>query len=133
MTGIVMYEDEFGAMIDYPDDDYVEIRWYDASAGFDRDSFNNWLAGFAGGVEHCQRSGILVDAIQFRMDMANMDGEWRDANIIPRYNEAGVKRFAFLMPEGMPAIGAPPAADGPADFPTAYFGTRADAKSWLAS
>jgi hypothetical protein len=36
-----------------------------------------------------------------------MDGPWRDANIIPRYNAAGVKKFAH-MPEGMPMIGEPP-------------------------
>jgi hypothetical protein len=63
--------------------------------------------------------------------MARMDGDWRDANIIPRYNKAGVRRFAFLMPEGMPAIGTPPAVEGPADFPTAYFGSRADALAWF--
>ena len=60
-----------------------------------------------------------------------MDANWRDANIIPRYNAAGVTKFAFLMPEGMPAIGAPPAPEGPAEFPTAYFGRRADAVEWL--
>ena len=48
------------------------------------------------------------------MPMARMDLAWRDANIIPRYNTAGVKRFAFLMPAGMPAIGTPPSPEGPA-------------------
>ena len=62
-----------------------------------------------------------------------MDGDWRDANIIPRYNAAGVKKFAFLMPAGMPAIGAPPAPEGPGEFPTAYFGTRAEARAWLSA
>lgn len=65
------------------------------------------------------------------MPMEQMDGEWRDANIIPRYNAAGVQRFAFLMPDGMPAIGAPPVHEGPAEYPTAYFGTRRDAFAWL--
>jgi len=52
--------------------------------------------------------------------------------IIPRYNQAGVEKFAFLMPAGMPAIGAPPAPETPGTFPTAYFGSRADATAWLA-
>ena len=133
MTGIIVYEDEQGSMIDYPDDDYVEIRWYDASSNFTTDTFNRWLEGFAGRVEQSKRSGILVDAVQFGMAMEHMDGDWRDANIIPRYNAAGVKKFAFLMPAGMPAIGAPATPEGPAEFPTAYFGTRADARAWLAS
>ena len=133
MTATVVYEDEYGAMIDYADDDYVEIRWYDASKRLDSDSFNAWLDGFAHGVAEYRRAGILVDANQFGMDMTLMDADWRDANIIPRYNAAGVRKFAFLMPEGMPAIGAPPMIEGPADFPTGYFGTRATAKAWLAS
>jgi hypothetical protein len=65
------------------------------------------------------------------MDPVNSNSEWRDANIVPRYNAAGVKRFAFLFPEGMPAIGAPPAVEPPAAYPTGYFGTREDALFWL--
>ena len=133
MTATVVYNDEYGSMIDWVDDDFVEIRWYDGTSGLDRDTFNRWLEGFAGGVEAAGRSGVLVDSVQFVMDMSHMDGEWRDANIIPRYNAAGVKKFAFLMPAGMPAIGADPAPEGPADFPTAYFGSRAEALAWLAS
>ena len=53
--------------------------------------------------------------------------------IIPRYNQAGVEKFAFLMPEGMPAIDAPPAPEEPVSFPTAYFGSRADATARLAA
>ena len=60
-----------------------------------------------------------------------MEMGWRDEHIIPRYNAAGLKKFAFVMPAGMPAIGAPPAPEGPADFPTGYYGSRADALSWL--
>ena len=65
------------------------------------------------------------------MDMSLMNPGWRDQNIIPRYNAAGLAKFAFIMPKGMPAIGAVPAPEGPADFPTAYFASRADALAWL--
>jgi hypothetical protein len=60
-----------------------------------------------------------------------MDGPWRDVNIIPRYNAAGVTKFAFQMPPGMPMIGSPPAPEGPGRFPTAYFGRRQEALEWL--
>ena len=40
MKAAVVYEDKQGSMIDYPDDDYVEIRWYDASSEFTTDTFN---------------------------------------------------------------------------------------------
>lgn len=93
--------------------------------------FNGWLSTFAGCVEQQKRPGALVDSVQFRMPFDRMDGAWRDENIIPRYNAAGVRRFAFLMPAGMPAIGAEPTKEGPSGYPTAYFGSRADAVVWL--
>ena len=131
MAAKTLYSDGWGDIIDRPDDGCVEIRWFDTTAGMDGDDFNAFLATYAGEVEKCGRPGGLIDAVQFRMDMSKMNPGWRDEHIIPRYNAAGLKRFAFIMPAGMPAIGAPPAPEGPAEFPTGYFGSRADALAWL--
>lgn len=132
MGSHIVWEDQWGDAIDRPAADLVEIRWHDTTRHLDKDTFQQWLSRFAGAVEDAGRSGILTDATRFLMAREHMDGDWRDANITPRYNAAGVKRFAFLMPDGMPAIGAPPAPEGRAAFPTAYFGTRASALEWLA-
>jgi hypothetical protein len=128
-----VYEDRFGAVIDHADVGYVEIRWYDTTETMSKEQFEDWLAGFAGAVERLRQAGILVDGTRFLMDPGNNDMEWRDAHIVPRYNSAGVKKFAFHMPEGMPAIGTPPSREGPAEYPTAYFARRKDALDWLAS
>ena len=130
-SGEQVYEDRWGAIIDRPG--YVEIRWYDTTRGMTWEDFQKFLTTFAKIVEQKQRPGALTDATSFQMDMGLMQADWRDQQIIPRYNGAGVKKFAFHMPAGMPAIGAPPAPEGPADFPTAYFGTRIDALAWLSS
>jgi hypothetical protein len=127
-----LYEDRFGEVFDRRSADLVELRWFDTTAEMTAGQFQDWLSTFAGCVEKCGRSRVLIDSTSFRMNPANMDGEWRDANIIPRYNSAGVAKFAFQFPEGMPLIGAPPAPEGPARFPTAYFGRRQDALDWLA-
>jgi hypothetical protein len=84
------------------------------------------------GVERCRRSGVLVDSTAFRMSPAKIDGPWRDANIIPRYDAAGVRKFASRMPEGMPMIGQPPQNEAPGRFPTGYVGKREEALAWLA-
>ena len=128
-----VYEDKWGAIIDHPDDGFTEISWYDTTKEMTKADFQQWLTTFADHVDRLRRPGILTDATHFLMDRANMDGPWRDTHIVPRYNRAGVKKFAFLMPAGMPAIGAPPAIEGPAQYPTAYFGTRNDALKWLGS
>ena len=131
MASSIVYEDRWGEAIDRPDRNLIEIRWFDTTSALTRDEFNEWLTGFAGAVEGAGRSGILVDGLSFLMDPANNDMEWRDANIVPRYNAVGVKKFAFVMPAGMPYIGTDPKAEGPADYPTGYFGTREDALGWL--
>ena len=62
---------------------------------------------------------------------------WRDDHVIPRYNRAGVTRFAFVMPAGFPGptaeSGAAPRIDGrAAAFPTQWFLGRDAAIAWLA-
>ena len=131
--GTQVYEDRFGAVIDRADAGYVELRWYDTTEAMSAAEFQDWLAGFAGEVERRQRPGVLVDGTSFLMDPNNMDEPWRNEHIVPRYNAGGVRKFAFHMPDGMPAIGGSPEREGPADFLTAYFGHRQDALDWLAS
>lgn len=132
MAETTVYEDHWGRIVDHPSEGVLEIRWVAATADMMTSDFNQWLTQFATDVARLARKLALVDAVEFRMAPDKMDGAWRDANIIPRYNKAGLQRFAFVMPPQMPLIGAPPALEGPAHFPTGYFGTRADALAWLA-
>jgi hypothetical protein len=127
-----VYEDRWGEIIDRGATELVELRWYDTTATMSAEQFQDWLATFADHVERLHRPLVLVDGTRFMMDPANLNDAWRDANIIPRYNAAGVRRFAFLFPDGMPAVGAPPAPEGSATFPTGYFARRQEALAWLA-
>ena len=126
-----VYEDKWGEVFDRQSADLIELRWFDTTAEMSAHEFQSWLATFAECVERCRRSRVLIDSTAFRMSPAKMDGPWRDANIIPRYNAAGVRKFAFHMPEGMPMVGEPPAIEAPGQFPTGYFGRRREALDWL--
>lgn len=128
-----VYEDRFGEVIDHADDGYLEIRWYDATEDMSADDFRSWVAAFAGEVERRRRPGILVDVTRFLMDQSDMDGDWWYEQIVPRYNGAGVEKFAFLARDEMSAIGSPPAAARGANFPTGYFARRQEALDWLGS
>ena len=130
-TQHTLYEDEYGAIVAPESGAHVEIRWTEATLGMSGDAFNAWLERFAGLIEERRCRTALVDARLFRMERGQVDMGWRDTHIIPRYNAAGLQRFAFVMPPGMPAIGAPPAPEGPADFPTAFFGDYPTAMQWL--
>ena len=41
---ITKHADKWGECIDRPDDDCVEIRWYDTTSGMDGDDFNQFLS-----------------------------------------------------------------------------------------
>ena len=133
MASTIVYEDRFGEVIDRPDLDLIEIRWYDTTTDLDGPGFDRWLSGFASAVEEAGRPNILTDSTAFRMDMARMNMDFRENNIIPRYNAAGIRKFAFHLPPGAPPIGSEPTTEGPANYLTAYFGSRADALRWLAN
>ena len=126
-----VYEDEWGEIIDRPSSDLIELRWFDTTASMSKEQFQQWLTTFADQVGRLHRSRVLVDGTNFRTNPAFMDGGWRDANIIPRYNAAGVVSFAFHMPAEMPMVGKPPAREDPGRFPTGYFGSRKEAVGWL--
>ena len=126
-----VYEDRFGEVIDHADDGFLEIRWYDATEGMSSGDFQNWLTAFAGEVERRHRPGILVDSTRFLMARGDESEDWWSEHIAPRYNAAGVERFAFHVPDGTPDVGAPPTSLGPATFETAYFARREDALDWL--
>ena len=98
----LVHSDRWADIIDRPEDDCVEIRWFDTTTHMEAEEFNEFLAAYAGHVEACGRSGGLIDGFQFRMDFAKMDAGWRDRHIIPRYNAAGPQKFGLLSYEFSP-------------------------------
>jgi hypothetical protein len=48
---------------------------------------------------------LLVDVTKFRHSPGESVAAWREAVIIPAYNAAGVKKFAFLPPRRRPRHG----------------------------
>ncbi|MEM7273718.1 MAG: hypothetical protein AAF547_11610 [Actinomycetota bacterium] len=133
MTAHLIHEDRYGSVIDYPEDDYLETRWYDGSSAFTSQSFNDRCILFADLVERTGRTRVLIDAVQFGMNAADLDVEFRDTRVTPRLNAAGLEKIALVVPAEFPPVGAPPAPEGPADFPTAFFATRSEARAWLDS
>jgi hypothetical protein len=77
---------------------------------------------------------MIIDATEFFHQLGDGVLAWRDEHIVPLYNEAGVKKFAFLVTDAMPGTvekGAEPVPDGPATFPTGWFETKERMYAWL--
>jgi hypothetical protein len=98
------------------------------------DGFKETLERFAAEGERARPGYMVIDATEFRHESGDGVLEWRDREIIPRYNTAGVKKFAFLWPVGTPGTvesGGTPKPEGSASFPTGWFTSRERAYQWL--
>ena len=73
--------------------------------------FRQGLVEFADHAVEQGAPNLLVDLREFAYSPAPDMWEWRLVNIIPRYQEAGVRKFANVVPEGWP-VEEPRQAEG---------------------
>jgi len=121
---------EWGVILQHKGLDLLELRWLPSTAEMTDGGFMATLCLFAWEAEKARPRRLLIDATQFQHGFGGGVMEWRDAQIIPRYGAAGVRKFAFHMPAGFPRAGAEE-IEGPAVFPTKWFVDRQAALDWL--
>ncbi len=86
------------------------------------------------GVPSARHRTSLLTARQKTGHPGEHVAPWRDEQIIPRYNAAGVTKFAFLVPPGAPGTveaGSEPEKEAPGSFPTGYFEDRQHIFEWF--
>src|SRR5215472_16141240 len=110
----------------------VEQRW--STKPMSEQQFRDRISKLAGFLEQAHVPNALVDMSEINHSPSGDFESWRQTNIIPRYNAAGVKKFAFLLPASMTGTvenGTAPAVEGAAAFPTGYFHSRERALQWF--
>lgn len=133
---VELFRDEFST---YFRDDLrglIEQRWSSATKSMSEQQFRDGISRLAQFLEREHVHNVLVDMAEIEHTPSDDFEAWRQSQIIPRYNAAGVKKFAFLLPPGAPTTvenGTKPAVEGKANFPTGYFATREQALKWLES
>jgi len=133
---IEIARNEWGVVRHYEQVRTLELKWLSTTREMPDDGFRRTLELLAAEGARLRPPRMLIDATEFYHEFGDGVMEWRDAQIIPRYNDAGVTKFAFLVPEGAPGTvesGGVPAVEGPATFPTGWFAIREKADEWLAS
>lgn len=131
MQATRLHDDVFFEVLWDEKTEIIGIQWKEATLSMTEQEFKSELERFAGYVEARKARGILVDVAHFRQKMSPGVSEWRVKNISPRYSAAGVRRFAFLFPEGAPI---PPMMNQSApgeSFATRGFDHPDDALTWL--
>jgi hypothetical protein len=133
----IVAQDEWGEVVFYDEWNSLELKWLPATADATDADVKATMEVFAEEAVNRHPRTLIVDTTEFHHVWGDGMMEWRDAEIIPRYNQAGVAKFAFIANPGYPGptveAGAAPAPDGPANFPTGWFKTRDAAYQWLAS
>jgi hypothetical protein len=130
----VVASDQWGQIIFYDEWSSLELKWLPSTANASEADLRATMMLFADEAISRKPDTLIVDTTEFSHQWAEGMMEWRNAEIIPRYNRAGVAKFAFIAP-GYPGQtvenGAAPAPDGPANFPTGWFKSRPAAYQWL--
>ena len=125
---------DWGTLTYHPEWKTLELKWTPATQSMGDDGFRTTLQLLADHGLELHPTFVIVDSTEFFHRLGEGALAWRDENIVPLYNRAGIQKFAFLAPEGMPGTvekGGEPAPDGPATFPTGWFETRDRLYAWL--
>lgn len=136
MSEEIVAKDKWGQMVFYDEWNSLELRWLSSTADATDADLKTTMESFAQESVERRPHTLIVDTTEFRHGWGEGMMQWRDTEIIPRYNEAGVAKFAFIANSTYPGptveTGAAPAPEGPAKFPTGWFKTREAAYKWLA-
>ena len=125
-----LYRDEFGTITHDREGSVLELVWFEKTASMTDDDFKEWLERYtAFGELHCP-AFMVIDGRRFRHRFGAELASWREEHIIPRYNAAGVRKLAFLLPKQF-LPGTQPAPEAGAAFPTGYFDTREQVNEWF--
>jgi hypothetical protein len=127
---------QWGTITHYPQWNTLELKWGPQTRSMGDDGFKETLKVLAEQGLQVRPDYMIIDATEFFHDFGEGTLAWRDEHIVPLYNQAGVKKLAFLATSRAPATvekGTEPAPDGPATFPTGWFETRERLYAWLTS
>ena len=133
----IVAEDRWGQIIFYDEWNSLELKWLPSTVNATDADVKVTMGAFAEASVNRHPRTLIVDTTEFRHAWGDGMMEWRDAEIIPSYNQSGIAKFAFIANPNYPGptveTGAEPAPEGPANFPTGWFKTREAAYQWLAT
>jgi hypothetical protein len=110
----------------------LRLVWTEKTANMTDEEFKRALSLYADYASKHRTTGLLVDVRNFHHHPGPEIGKWRSEEIVPRYETAGVKKFAYVI--GPDAAMPPPRSrmETKEAFETRHFRTTEDAEKWLA-
>ena len=136
MSEEIVTEDRWGQIVFYDEWNSLELKWLPSTADADDAELKTTMEVFAQEAANRHLRALIVDSTEFQHVWGDGVMQWRDAEIIPRYNESGASKLAFIAPTYPgPTVetGAAPEPEPHAKFPTGWFKSGEAAYQWLAS
>src|SRR5262245_17131481 len=131
MTSIHLHEDKCLRVLRDEKSRIIDRDRTEGNSAMNDEEFRRERTGFASDVEARKAAGILVDLSRFRHKTSPDTQQWRVKNISSRYNDAGVQRFAFLLPKDAPIPPLMNQSSRGEGFLTRAFNDAEQATSWL--
>ncbi len=125
-----LYKDDYSIISYDAKVGILTLTWTAQTANMSDDDFKRTNMAFADQsvAQNCQR--LLVDVREFGHTFGASLGEWRLNEIIPKYHQAGVDRFAFLHRADFPELADGKKEEGE-NFISRHFASEVRAKAWL--
>jgi len=92
----------WGTITYHPQWSTLELKWDQKTRSMDDGGFRKTLQIFADYGLQVRPRYMIIDATEFFHTPGEGALLWRDEQIVPLYNEAGVEKFAFLATVSMP-------------------------------
>lgn len=126
---MLLDDTEYWAMTHNEQTRSIELGWRAKTAEMSAADFQRALERLAHQIREREATGALIDVRSFRFAMTPDLDRWRTENIVPAYNAAGLRRFAYLLPPG--ADYRPGGGGDSATFVTDYCDDAEQARAWL--
>ncbi len=127
-----VFENEYMTINMVDNEQTLELDWKQQTSQMQAADFKAALYIYAGfSIEFMTpQLLVLIHLFGFQEAMSQELTEWRDQQIFPKYNQAGVQKMAFLgNKEQLPPQDPPQSAL--ANFPTRFFSDKNDVAVWF--
>ncbi|MGD1841815.1 MAG: hypothetical protein ACFB0B_13105 [Thermonemataceae bacterium] len=96
-----LYQTEFCAISHDAENSLLFLRWNENSAHITDEMFRDTISRLAGYAKEHSVKGLLPNAQKFNFTIVPKTQEWHDTQIVPIYNDIGMKRLAFVVSEDL--------------------------------
>src|SRR5262245_49573644 len=127
-----IHEDPFFTFEIEPESGILRFLWTEKTANMSDEDFKRALSLYADYASKYRATALLVDIRNFRHKPGPEVGKWRGEVLVPRYEAAGVKGFAYVIGDDVPMPpNTPSAAARNEPFETRHFRRPEEAEGWL--